>query len=80
VIKRLHLCLSSYDISKITAWEKIYLPIPKRKYKSCSVYESEVVLKKGHKPIRQIIIKDHGRAEPTFVITNNSALKIYRRA
>jgi len=57
-------------------WKKIYVPIPKRKNKSCSVYESKVVLKAGHLPLRQIIIKDHGRAEPTFIITNHADLKL----
>lgn len=52
-------------------WKKIHVPIPKRKNKYCKVYESEVVLKKGCLPLRQIIIKDHGRAIPTFIITNN---------
>lgn len=57
-------------------WQRMYVPIPKRKNKACKVHESEVTLKKGLKPVRQIIIKDHGRAEPTFIITNNKELKI----
>ena len=57
-------------------WQRRYVPIPKRKNKACKVHESEVILKKGFKPVRQIIIKDHGRAEPTFIITNNKELKI----
>lgn len=64
------------NVSKITDWKRTYLPIPKRKHKSCSVHESEAILKKGYKPVRQIIIKDHGRAEPTFIITNNIDLKL----
>jgi transposase len=57
-------------------WEKIYLPIPKRKYKHVKVHQSEVSLIKERKPLRQLIIKDHGRAEPTFIITNNENMKI----
>jgi transposase len=56
-------------------WEKIYLPIPKRKYKHVKVYQSKVSLIKGEKAIRQLIVKDHGRAEPTFIISNNEQLK-----
>ena len=56
-------------------WQKIYLNIPKRKYKRIHVYESNLYLKGWTKPLRQIIIKDHGRAEPTYVITNNRELK-----
>jgi transposase len=55
-------------------WKKFYIPIPKRKNKHCKIYESEVVLKKNCLPLRQIIIKDHGRTEPTFIITNNTCL------
>jgi len=57
-------------------WQKEYLPIPKRKHKRVSVYETTTVLVKKEKPFRQLIIKDHGRAEPTFIVTNNWDLKI----
>ena len=57
-------------------WKKIKINIPKRKYKSCSVYESMIKLPKCQHNIRQIIIKDHGRAEPTFVITNQQDLPL----
>lgn len=70
---------SVLDFAKNTPekeWKKMYVPIPKRKNKTCKIYESEVTLKKGHLPLRQIIIKDHGRAEPTFIITDNRDLAI----
>lgn len=57
-------------------WQQIYIPIPKRKYKHCKIYESKVILKKDCSPTRQIIIKDHGRSEPTFIITNDYELPI----
>lgn len=52
-------------------WQKIELDIPKRKYKKVKVLEQEVVLQKGFPSFRQLIVKDNGRAEPTFVITND---------
>jgi len=52
-------------------WQKIHLPIPKRKHQHVSVYETEVRLKDCQHRFRQIIIKDHGRKQPTFIITNN---------
>jgi len=58
------------------SWKSMYIPIPKRKNKTCKVYESIVTLKKDHQPLRQIIIKDHGRAEPTFIITDHFSLDI----
>jgi transposase len=57
-------------------WKKLFLPIPKRKHKKCSVYESDVILPKCKNPFRQIIVKDHGRAEPTFIITSNRELSL----
>jgi hypothetical protein len=56
-------------------WQKVYLPIPKRKYKHVTVYENKVTLIEGQKPFRQLIVKDHGRAEPTFIISNNEEIK-----
>ena len=56
-------------------WQKIKLPIPKRKHQSFLVHESEVTLKGCPKPFRQIVMKDHGRAEPTYVITNNREME-----
>jgi len=56
-------------------WTSVYIDIPKRKHKKCLVHESQVILKKGYAQVRQIIIKDHGRSEPTYVITNNTELK-----
>ena len=57
-------------------WKKIRLNIPKRKHKSCFAHESMIKLPKCEREIRQIIIKDHGRAEPTFVITNQKDLPL----
>lgn len=56
-------------------WKKVYLPIPKRKYKHVTVHENRVTLVEGQQPLRQLIVKDHGRSEPTFVITNNEEIK-----
>jgi transposase len=57
-------------------WQKAYLPIPKRKHKAFMVYETDIVLEKCKTTLRQIIIKNHGRVEPTFVITNNRELPL----
>ena len=57
-------------------WDKVYISIPKRKYKHVSVHESEVTLKNCRNTFRQIAIKDHGRSTPTFIITNNNELSV----
>jgi hypothetical protein len=60
----------------VEQWQKLILPIPKRKHKSCLVYESYTSLNGCSQPIRQIIIKAHGREQPTFMITNNRELAL----
>ena len=57
-------------------WKKIKISIPKRKYCNLSVYESQVTLRGCENIFRQIIIKDHGRENPTYVITNNKELPL----
>lgn len=57
-------------------WQKVYINIPKRKYKHVSVYEGEIKLKWCKNSFRQIIIKDHWRANPTIIITNNFDLSL----
>lgn len=57
-------------------WQKIRLPISKRKHCNLLVYESKVTLKDCQNEFRQIIVKDHGRAKPTFIITNNMELRL----
>lgn len=59
-----------------SAWQKVKLPIPKRKHQRFLAHECEVKLTNCASPFRQIIIKDHGRAEPTYVITNNREIPL----
>lgn len=57
-------------------WTAVHIPIPKRKRKQCRIHESQVVIKAGCDPVRQIIVKDHGRSQPTYIITNNMVLNV----
>jgi len=57
-------------------WTKHKIDIPKRKHKKVSVYEEKVKLKGCKNEFRQIIIKDHGRVNPTFITTNNPDIKL----
>jgi hypothetical protein len=43
----------------------------KRKFKTIKVYESYVKLRNYEGEVRQFIITDHGRPQPTFMITND---------
>jgi hypothetical protein len=57
-------------------WQKVKLPIPKRKYQTFLAHESTVQLRGCPAPLRQIIMKEHGRNEPTFVVTNNQEMSV----
>ncbi len=57
-------------------WEKVKLAIPKRKHQKFLANQSEVSINGCARPLRQIIMKDHGRAEATYVITNNREIKL----
>jgi len=57
-------------------WQKVKLPIPKRKYQKFLANESDIKLTGCERQFRQIIMKDHGRIEPTYVITNNRELEL----
>ena len=82
-IKFITLRKRSVDLLKKTLnlpkkeWKRVYIAIPKRKYKHVSVYEEQVKLRGCANTFRQITIKDHGRANPTYILTNDkdSSLK-----
>jgi len=74
--KRSDKLISKTAAIPMTDWTKHKVDIPKRKYKKVSVYEEKVKLKDCQNEFRQIIIKDHGRVNPTFIITNNPNIKL----
>jgi hypothetical protein len=57
-------------------WKRVKIDIPKRKHSRISVYEGIVNLTDCDNSFRQIIVKDHGRNKPTFIITNNQNLSL----
>jgi transposase len=57
-------------------WKRAFIPIPKRKHKYVSIHEEEVKLKGCKNFFRQITIKDHGRLNPTYILTNNYDLPL----
>ena len=58
-------------LSTPDGWTSVKLDIPKRKYNRFKAYEHKIRLPRTDLWVTEIIIKDHGREEPTFVITNN---------
>ncbi len=59
-------------------WKRVNIPIPKRKYKKVSVHESTVKLSGCKNFFRQIAVKDHGRPNPTFILTNDKKIELKR--
>jgi transposase len=64
------------ETEKIPAekWKKVKIKVPKRKFKNIRVYENEAELTGCTRRFRQIIIKQNGRENPTYVITNDAEL------
>ena len=58
------------------SWEKVKIDVPKRKYPKVKVYECTVKLNACKNTFRQVIIKDHGRKNPTFILTGNKELPL----
>ena len=52
-------------------WKKLYLDIPKRKYKNPLVFDSTIRLSGYDDKLRQVIMKGTGRENPSFLITND---------
>lgn len=55
-------------------WKKVTLKIEKRKHPKFFIYEEKVKINGVISPLRQVIIKGHGRENPTFIITNDENL------
>jgi transposase len=52
-------------------WINVDLKKEKRKFSKFKMHESYITLPRTKLKVRQVIFKDHGREEPTFLITNN---------
>ncbi len=57
-------------------WQRLTLDIPKRKHKKVKAHERRTQLKGLERPLREVIVTDHGRAEPTFIVTNNDSMTL----
>lgn len=57
-------------------WENIKLDIPKRKHNKFKAFQHTIPLPGHDINVNEIIIKEHGRLQPTFMITNNFDLSI----
>jgi hypothetical protein len=60
------------QVAKLTPWQRITIPHDKRRYPHPRVHDGTVQLRDyGEKEVRQIVLRDHGREQPTFMITND---------
>ncbi len=57
-------------------WNKVHLDTLKRKHKDIFVNDTKIIIEKydkSHK-IRQVVMKNHGREAPAFILTNDFTL------
>ena len=68
--RRLRGLLDEIDQLPPSAWRRITLEVPHRKYRTPRVYEQKV--RPRHRTYRQFFIKDLGHEEPTILLTNDT--------
>jgi transposase len=68
------------SVSEITSenWQTINISRTKGKTQQISISDSRTKLRNYEGEIRQIILKDHGRSTPTFLITNDFNMEAKR--
>jgi transposase len=59
------------SVAELEPWRRIEIPHAKRKYRHPLVHDSIIGLKGYDGTIRQIVMRNHGREKPTFLITND---------
>jgi len=64
-----------YEIPELM-WRKIHIEGKKRKVNTIKAYEEECYIRNYTDKLRQIIIKDHGRKHPSFLITNDFNIRL----
>ncbi len=62
-----------FDLEKIPEkeWEKVAVEGPSRKHERLMIHESEIILPKTKRPLRQIIVSGNGHEKEAFIITND---------
>ncbi len=64
------------NVQHIKQWKRIHIPHGKRKYPNPLVHEMTVRLRGYEGSLRQVIMKNHGRETPTFLISNETDLPV----
>ena len=54
-----------------SAWRRVELDVPTRKYRTPRVYEQEAFIRQAKRSFRQLYILDLGHDEPTILLTND---------
>jgi transposase len=64
-------------VANLAPWQRITIPHDKRRYRHPRVHDGTVRLRGyGEKQLRQVVVRDHGREQPAFVITNDFDLPV----
>ncbi len=63
-------------VQDLKEWKRIHIPHGKRKYPNPLVHESTIALRGYDGELRQVIMKNHGRESPTFLISNDTELPV----
>ena len=58
-------------VEHLTGWQRIHVNNTKRKYPNPQIHESSIQLRGYEGELRQITVRDNGREEPSFIVTND---------
>jgi len=58
-------------VEKLSPWQRIDIPHPKRKHRNPLVHDSSIELRGYEGDVRQVVVRGHGREKPVFLITND---------
>jgi len=64
------------SVRDLEPWKRIHIPHGKRKYPNPPVHESTVELRGYAGSLRQVVMNNHGREAPTFLISNDTELPV----
>jgi hypothetical protein len=64
------------SLHELEPWKRIHIAHAKRKYPNPRVHESTVELRGCAGSLREVILKNHGREAPTFLISNDMELPV----
>ena len=63
-------------VKKLSPWKRIEIPQARRKHRTPLVHDCIITLREYEGEIRQVVVRDNGRENPAFLITNDFEMPV----